>query len=106
MKRFAGDVSNWREIVLSLIDQRSINEMAFHENAGLRRDAIRSQVIDALEAQEIKETGILIPSDFYSYMRKHNTPDAVIRARPSKNRRLTVVHIPLPLFADHKLDSS
>jgi hypothetical protein len=25
--------------------------------AGLRRDAIRSQVIDALEAQEIKETG-------------------------------------------------
>jgi hypothetical protein len=27
------------------------------ENAGLRRDAIRSQVIGALEAQEIKETG-------------------------------------------------
>jgi hypothetical protein len=27
------------------------------ENAGPRRDAIRSQVIDALEAQEIKETG-------------------------------------------------
>ena len=27
------------------------------EKAGLRRDAIRSQVIDALEAQEIKETG-------------------------------------------------
>jgi len=27
------------------------------ENAGLRRDAMRSQVIDALEAQEIKETG-------------------------------------------------
>jgi len=27
------------------------------ENAGLRRDAIGSQVIDALEAQEIKETG-------------------------------------------------
>jgi len=26
------------------------------EKAGLRRDAIRSQVIDALEAQEIKET--------------------------------------------------
>jgi hypothetical protein len=25
--------------------------------AGLRRDAVRSQVIDALEAQEIKETG-------------------------------------------------
>ena len=27
------------------------------EKAGFRRDAIRSQVIDALEAQEIKETG-------------------------------------------------
>jgi hypothetical protein len=27
------------------------------EKAGLRRDAIRSPVIDALEAQEIKETG-------------------------------------------------
>jgi len=27
------------------------------EKAGLRRDAIRSQVIDALEAPEIKETG-------------------------------------------------
>jgi hypothetical protein len=27
------------------------------ENAGPRRDAIRSQVIDVLEAQEIKETG-------------------------------------------------
>jgi len=27
------------------------------EKAGLRRDAVRSQVIDALEAQEIKETG-------------------------------------------------
>jgi len=27
------------------------------EKAGLRRDTIRSQVIDALEAQKIKETG-------------------------------------------------
>jgi hypothetical protein len=27
------------------------------EKAGLRRDAVRPQVIDALEAQEIKETG-------------------------------------------------
>jgi hypothetical protein len=27
------------------------------ENGGLRRDAVRSQVIDALEAQKIKETG-------------------------------------------------
>jgi hypothetical protein len=26
------------------------------EKAGLQRDAIRSQIIDALEAQEIKET--------------------------------------------------
>ena len=29
------------------------------EKAGLRRDAVRSQVIDALEAQEIKETSRL-----------------------------------------------
>jgi len=35
--------------------ERSTNR--WDENAGLRRDAIRSQVIDALEAQEIKETG-------------------------------------------------
>ena len=27
------------------------------EKAGLRRDAVRSQIIDVLEAQEIKETG-------------------------------------------------
>jgi hypothetical protein len=27
------------------------------EKAGLRRDAVRSQVIDALKAQEMKETG-------------------------------------------------
>jgi len=27
------------------------------EKAGLRRDAVRSQVIDVLEAREIKETG-------------------------------------------------
>jgi hypothetical protein len=27
------------------------------EKAGLRRDAVGSQVIDALEAQKIKETG-------------------------------------------------
>jgi hypothetical protein len=32
-------------------------ENRWDEKAGLRRDAIRSQVIDALEAQEIKETG-------------------------------------------------
>jgi hypothetical protein len=29
----------------------------WYEKAGLRRDAIRSQIIDVLEAQEIKETG-------------------------------------------------
>jgi hypothetical protein len=32
-------------------------EIRWDEKAGLRRDAVRSQVIDALEAQEIKETG-------------------------------------------------
>jgi hypothetical protein len=29
----------------------------WNEKAGLRRDAVGSQVIDVLEAQEIKETG-------------------------------------------------
>jgi len=42
-------------------DQREIRqitvEIRWDEKAGLRRDAIRSQVIGALEAQEIKETG-------------------------------------------------
>ena len=33
------------------------DETRWDEKAGLRRDAVRSQVIDALEAQEIKETG-------------------------------------------------
>jgi hypothetical protein len=32
-------------------------ETRWDEKAGLRRDAVRSQVIDVLEAQEIKETG-------------------------------------------------
>ena len=32
-------------------------EIRWDEKAGLRRDAVGSQVIDALEAQEIKETG-------------------------------------------------
>jgi len=31
--------------------------LRWDEKAGLRRDAVRSQVIDVLEAQEIKETG-------------------------------------------------
>ncbi|MGA8733971.1 MAG: hypothetical protein WB558_08625 [Terriglobales bacterium] len=34
-----------------------VYEIRWDEKAGLRRDAIGSQVIDALEAQEIKETG-------------------------------------------------
>jgi hypothetical protein len=35
----------------------TVYETRWDEKAGLRRDAIRSQVIDALEAQEIKEAG-------------------------------------------------
>jgi hypothetical protein len=35
----------------------STDETRWDEKAGLRRDAIRSQVIDVLKAQEIKETG-------------------------------------------------
>jgi hypothetical protein len=34
-----------------------IAEIRWDEKAGLRRDAVRSQVIDVLEAQEIRETG-------------------------------------------------
>ena len=37
--------------------QVSIGETRWDEKAGLRRDAVGSQVIDALEAQETKETG-------------------------------------------------
>jgi hypothetical protein len=33
------------------------DSIRWDEKAGLRQDAIRSQVIGALEAQEIKETG-------------------------------------------------
>ena len=32
-------------------------ENRWDEKAGLRRDAVRSQIIDVLEAQEIKEIG-------------------------------------------------
>jgi hypothetical protein len=39
-----------RRAPISTVDFR------WDEKAGLRRDAISSQVIDALEAQEIKET--------------------------------------------------
>jgi len=35
----------------------SIEVFTWDEKAGLRRDAVGSQVIDALEAQEKKETG-------------------------------------------------
>ena len=42
-------------------------EIRWDENAGLQRDAIRSQVIDALEAQEIiKENDLLIPCVYSS----------------------------------------
>ena len=34
-----------------------IDVTRWDEKAGLRRDAVGSQVIDVLEAQEIKETG-------------------------------------------------
>ena len=37
--------------------RKPVGEIRWDEKAGLRRDAIRSQVIDALEAQEIKESG-------------------------------------------------
>jgi hypothetical protein len=43
--------------LLSLAHANVTVESRWDEKAGLRRDAIRSQVIDALEAQEIKETG-------------------------------------------------
>ena len=34
-----------------------VDEIRWDEKAGLRRDAVRSQVINVLEAQAIKETG-------------------------------------------------
>jgi hypothetical protein len=37
--------------------RKSTAEIRWDEKAGLRRDAVGSQVIDVLEAQEIKETG-------------------------------------------------
>jgi len=40
-----------------LFPPRVIDVNRWDEKAGLRRDAVRSQVIDVLEAQEIKETG-------------------------------------------------
>jgi hypothetical protein len=41
----------------NLVYFQIVDETRWDEKAGLRRDAVRSQVIDALEAQEIKETG-------------------------------------------------
>jgi hypothetical protein len=38
-------------------DESVTDETRWDEKAGLRRDAVGSQVIDVLEAQEIKETG-------------------------------------------------
>jgi hypothetical protein len=40
-----------------MIQTYSSDFRRWDEKAGLRRDAISSQVIDALRAQEIKETG-------------------------------------------------
>jgi hypothetical protein len=37
--------------------QSTVVAIRWDEKAGLRRDAVGSQVIDVLEAQEIKETG-------------------------------------------------
>jgi hypothetical protein len=37
--------------------RKSTAEIKWDEKAGLRRDAVGSQVIDVLEAQEIEETG-------------------------------------------------
>jgi hypothetical protein len=34
-----------------------VAEIRWDEKAGLRRDAVGSQVIDVLKAQEVKETG-------------------------------------------------
>jgi hypothetical protein len=45
----------WRTASLSL--SLNVDENRWDEKAGLRRDAVRSQVINVLEAQAIKETG-------------------------------------------------
>jgi hypothetical protein len=44
---------NRQSAALEMIDV----DNRWDEKVGLRRDAVRSQVIDVLEAQEIKETG-------------------------------------------------
>jgi len=49
------------EVTRSISEQSALFRISvenrWDEKAGLRRDAVRSQVIDVLEAQEIKETG-------------------------------------------------
>jgi hypothetical protein len=49
----------WAAFLLHHAEGGSVmtDETRWDENAGLRRDAISSQVIDALEAQGDKETG-------------------------------------------------
>jgi hypothetical protein len=42
---------------VSFAGRRTVDVNRWDEKAGLRRDAVRSQVINVLEAQEIKETG-------------------------------------------------
>jgi hypothetical protein len=52
-------ILNRKSIHKSALTSRSglVAEIRWDEKAGLQRDAVRSQVIDALEAQEVKETG-------------------------------------------------
>ena len=40
-----------------LTGAQRLHSNRWNEKAGLQRDAVRSQVIDVLEAQEVKETG-------------------------------------------------
>ena len=49
---------DWLSFLQQVDGRFSTVATRWDENAGLRRDAIGSQVIDALEAQEIKEIGI------------------------------------------------
>jgi hypothetical protein len=49
--------NSWEDSFLVAYCLPIVAENRWDEKAGLRRDAVGSQVIDALEAQEIKETG-------------------------------------------------
>ena len=55
--RLIGLRLNRRIAPLARATQKLTAVSRWDTKAGLRRDAIRSQVIDALEAQEIKEPG-------------------------------------------------